>query len=339
MRTAALLIVVSAFLGAMVSAGTGVPKALAEGSPTWANHDNDNWGGWSDPANLGFATNPAGCDPLDSAQCLLPYPNDWFTRHDATSPTGRRLDLNVLAMPHNAEGKPIEPLEWNRSDGFSAGAQILTVVPGMTSNADLAPSGLPPDTNLAMNDPTVNPDPGVLLLDADTGRRWPVWVEVDQYGQEDGVLPAGAVGHVQHDLMIHPAANLLDGHRYIVALRHLHEDNGTLAPAPAAFASYRDGTASPTDPRAAHMKGVLADLAEAGWSAPNLYLAWDFTTASTTNVTGRLLHIRDDAFSQLGQKANDSAKGGITPGSSAPTFAVTRDASISIPAETTMISP
>ena len=45
MRTAALLIVVSAFLGAMVSAGTGVPKALAEGSPTWANHDNDNWGG------------------------------------------------------------------------------------------------------------------------------------------------------------------------------------------------------------------------------------------------------------------------------------------------------
>src|SRR5437763_9248166 len=177
MRTAALLIVVSAFLGAMVSAGTGVPKARAEGSPTWANHDNDNWGGWSDPANLGFATNPAGCDPLDSAQCLLPYPNDWFTRHDATSPTGRRLDLNVLAMPHNAEGKPIEPLEWNRSDGFSAGAQILTVVPGMTSNADLAPSGLPPDTNLAMNS---SQNLGVILLDATTGKTWPVCDEVDQ---------------------------------------------------------------------------------------------------------------------------------------------------------------
>ena len=42
-----------------------------------------------------------------AAQCLLPYPNDWFTRHDPTSATGRRLDLNVLAMPRNVEGKPI----------------------------------------------------------------------------------------------------------------------------------------------------------------------------------------------------------------------------------------
>jgi hypothetical protein len=306
----------------MVTAWTGGPKALAKAGSAWVNHDNDNWGGSSDPTNPGFATNPAGCDPLDSAQCLLPYPNDWFTRHDPTSATGRRLDLNALAMPHNAEGKPIEPLEWNRSDGFSAGAQILTVVPGMTRNADLVPSGLPPDTDLAMNDPTVNPDPGVLLLDADTGRIWPVWVEVDQYTQEDGVLPAGAVGHVQQDLMIHPAMNLVDGHRYIVALRHLHEDNGTLAPAPAAFTAYRNGTASPADPGAAHMKGIFTDLAEAGWSTPNLYLAWDFTTASTTNVTGRLLHIRNDAFSQLGQNSKDSAKGRITPGSSAPAFTV-----------------
>ena len=320
---AALLVVVLAFLGAMATVGTGGPNALAAGGTRWVNHDKDNWGGWSAPANPGFATNPAGCDPLDAAQCLLPYPNDWFTRHDPTSATGRRLDLNVLAMPHNVEGKPIEPFEWNRSDGFSAGAQILTVVPGMTSNADLAPSGLPSATNLAMNDPTVNPDPGVILLDADTGQTWPVWVEVDQYKQEDGVLPAGAIGHVQQDLMIHPAKNLLDGHRYIVALRHLHKDHGTLAAAPATFTAYRDGSASPTDPRTAHMNGIFANLAQAGWTNRSaLYLAWDFTTASTKNVTGRLLHIRDDAFSQLGQTRKDSAKGGITRGSKAPGFTV-----------------
>src|SRR5207237_278322 len=139
--------------------------------------------------------------------------------------TGRRLNLNVLAMPRNVEGKPIEPQEWNRSDGFSAGAQILTVVPGMTSNADLAPSGLPPDTNLAMNS---SQNLGVILLDATTGKTWPVWVEVDQYTQEDGVAPAGTVSPVQQDLMIHPATNLLDGHRYIVGLRHLVTDDGSL---------------------------------------------------------------------------------------------------------------
>ena len=46
----------------------------------WVNHDTDQWGGWSDTSNPGFATNPKGCDPIDPAQCMLPYPNDWFTR-------------------------------------------------------------------------------------------------------------------------------------------------------------------------------------------------------------------------------------------------------------------
>src|SRR5205807_3861551 len=135
----------------------------------------------------------------DAAQCMLPYPNDWFTKPDAASATGRRLDLNVLAMPHNAAGKPIEPQEWNRSDGFSAGAQILTLVPGMTKNADLVPSGLPPVTDLAMN---TAPNLGVILLDATTGKTWPVWVEIDQYTQEAGVTSAETVGQIQQDLMI-----------------------------------------------------------------------------------------------------------------------------------------
>ncbi|HMC68123.1 MAG TPA: hypothetical protein VKJ07_03115, partial [Mycobacteriales bacterium] len=258
----------------------------------------DHWAGHGvDP------TNPAGCDPIDGAQCLLPYPNDWFTRPDPTSATGRRLDLTALAMPRNVLGKPVEPQEWNRSDGFSAGAQILTVVPGMTKNADLAPSGLPPVTDLAMNE---DDNLGVVLLDEETGRRWPVWVEVDQYTDEAGAEPAGAVGSVQQDLMIHPAENLTDGHHYIVALRHLVTDDKNPDGSPryaepsAAFKAYRDGTAPATDPRAAHMQKIFEALQAAGVDRDNLYLAWDFTTASTQNVTGRLTAIRDDAFHQLG---------------------------------------
>src|SRR3954469_23479284 len=202
----------------------------------WVPPADDHWAGHgTDPAN------PQACDPIDPSQCMLPYPNDWFTKADPSSATGRRLDLNVLAMPRNAAGKPIETQEWNRSDGFSAGAQILTVVPDMTKNADLVPSGLPPVTNLAMNE---QDDLGVVLLDEETGRQWPVWVEVDQYTDESGAEPAGVVGSVQQDLMIHPAENLADGHRYIVALRHLVDDNGKTVPAPPAFAAYRDGTTS-----------------------------------------------------------------------------------------------
>src|SRR3954463_10365338 len=100
--------------------------------------------------------------------------------------------------------------------------------------------------------------------------------------------------------MIHPATNLVDGHRYIVALRHLVLDDGTTAQPPAAFKAYRDRTAPATDPRTQHMENLFATLKQAGVGRGDLYLAWDFTTASTANVTGRLLAMRDDAFAQLG---------------------------------------
>ncbi|MDQ1695828.1 MAG: hypothetical protein QOJ03_1181, partial [Frankiaceae bacterium] len=232
---------------------------------------------------------------------------------DASSATGRRLDLTLLGMPRNAAGKPIEPQEWNRSDGFSAGAQILTFVPGMTKNTDLAPSGLPPVTNLSMNDSSA--DLGVVLLDTATGRKWPVWAEVDQYTDEAGPVPTGSV---QQDLMIHPAVNLTDGHRYIVALRHLVTDNGSSAEPSAAFKAYRDKTAPATDPRRQHMENLFATLQQAGVDRANLYLAWDFTTASTNNVTGRLLAMRDDAFAQLG---DTNLSDGIVSGD-APAFTV-----------------
>ena len=295
------------------------PTQAVQGA--WVNHDRDNWNGWSNPANPGFATNPQGCDPIVPQQCMLPYPDDWLTSYDPSSLTTRKLDLNALAMPRNAEGKPIDPSAWNDwSDGFSPGAQILTFVPGVTKNADLVRSAIPTDTSMATNG---SADEGIILLDADTGQAWPVWAEVDQYTAEAGALPAGAVGSVQQDLMIHPASNLVDGHRYIVALRKVRADDGSVVQPSSAFKAYRDGTSSPADPRTAHMNGVFADLAEANWTRSDLYIAWDFTTASTQSATGRLVSMRDDALGQLGQTKQDMAAGVVTAGSASPAFTVT----------------
>ena len=281
----------------------------AAASTTWATPKADNWAGHGVDA-----TNPQACDPIDPAQCMLPYPNDWFTKPDPTSATGRRLDLNILGMPRNASGKPIEPTEWNRSDGFSAGAQILTLVPGMTKNSDLVPSKLPSVTDMSAND---DPDAGVVVIDTATGARWPVWAELDQYTQEDGLI---ATGQVQQDLMIHPAVNFADGHRYIVALRHLVTDNGTTAAPSAAFKAYRDRKAPANDPRRTHMENIFTTLSHAGVGRSDLYLAWDFTTASTKNVTGRLLAMRDDAFAQLGETKTQLAAGKVV--GNAPKFTV-----------------
>lgn len=303
------------------SAGSAKPSARS-----WVNHDNDAWGGAAGEGGLNPVTNAQGCDPIDPAQCMLPYPNDWFTKSDPSSATGRRLDLNPLAMPRNIAGVPIAPTAWNASDGFSAGSEILTVVPGMTNNADLAKSRLPTDTNLALNDAS---NLGVVLIDTTTGKQWPAWVEIDHYTTESGLIPAGSTTPIQQDLMIHPAMNLLDGHRYVVGLRHLVTNNGRDAKQSAGFAAYVQSYLhhnGGSDPRIAHMAGVFADLKEAGWKVSanpkDLFLAWDFTTASSQSVTGRLLAIRDDAFEQLGETKAQIDAGKIA--GRAPSFKITK---------------
>ncbi|HEX2551864.1 MAG TPA: hypothetical protein VHK64_09755, partial [Nocardioidaceae bacterium] len=71
------------------------------------------------------------CDELDPKACLLPFPNDRFTVPDASTDTGRLVHLDVLSMPRDVAGKPVDPTEWNRNDGFSPSTPILTYVPGL----------------------------------------------------------------------------------------------------------------------------------------------------------------------------------------------------------------
>jgi hypothetical protein len=277
----------------------------------------------ANPPAAAIDTNPAHCDPIGGWQpgdgthnCLLPFPNNYFTTPNEQSNTGEQVDLNPLAMPADSAGKPIDPTQWNRSDGFSVGAQLLVDVPGMTKNSDLAPSKLPQVDNIGSY---ARPDAGVVVIDARTGKRWPVWAELDQYTSEAGptALPSGSV---QQDLMIHPAKNFSAGTRYVVGLRGLKLDNGTTAQPNAAFAAYRDGTVPDTDPRVAGFDSIFRTLGKARVQRKNLYLAWDFTTASTQSTTGRLLSMRNDAFRRLGDTnlADGKVRG------SAPTFNVTK---------------
>ncbi|WP_433478199.1 hypothetical protein ACQPZP_14880 [Spirillospora sp. CA-142024] len=79
-----------------------------------------------------------GCDPIDPAACLLPFPNDWYTVADGGTATGRRAHLRTTLK--NALGVPVPPDEWNRADGFSPGSMLLSLVPGV----DLARTGAAP---------------------------------------------------------------------------------------------------------------------------------------------------------------------------------------------------
>src|SRR5262249_48094848 len=64
---------------------------------------------------------------------------------------------------------------------------------------------------------------------------------------------------------------------------------------------------------------IFKALRSAGISRRGMYEAWDFTVASTSTLTSRLLAIRNDAFGQLG----DYDLGDGKLGGRAPSFTVT----------------
>lgn len=237
------------------------------------------------------------CDPIEpSPYCLLPFPDNYFTRPNPKSATGLEVDLPVAAMPKNAHGVPIDPTSWNKNDGFSPGAEILTQFPGV----DLAASGAPSITNFMTSLSHTSP---IVIVDAATGKLHPFFAELD--ANADGV-PG------QQALILRPTVNLAMGHRYIVAIRDLRNASGSLLATNSAFASLRDVACPPAArrhlprPLAAEVpryRHIFRQLQEAGIPCGNLQLAWDFTVASKHNIDGRMLHIRNVAFRQLGSAA------------------------------------
>lgn len=243
------------------------------------------------------------CDGLDPVACLLPFPNDAFTGADPTTDTGRRVNLNIASTPRNVAGVPVDPTEWNRNDGFSPGSMALTQVPGLDLHATWG-SSLDHIQDLSWYE---QPDAPIVLLDADTGQRHPFWSELDTHAAD----PA------QQLLILRPAVNLAEGHRYIVVLRDLRRADDSVIPAGGTFAAYRDGGAAPgvIEARRPHIERLFDELGTAGIGRSDLFLAWDFTVASERNLAERALHVRDDAFGALGDSdLADLAVEGRSPG-------------------------
>ncbi|MEV8638860.1 hypothetical protein AB0395_45115 [Streptosporangium sp. NPDC051023] len=226
----------------------------------------------------------AGCDPIAGPQCLLPFPNDWFTTNARTA-TGLRVDLSADAMPRNAAGTPIDPARWNTADGFSPGSMLLAHVPDL----DLAKTGAAPVTDIGWS---LRRDAPIVIVDTVTGERWPYWAELD----------AGTTDPGRRALIIRPAKNFSEGHRYAVALRGLKDAEGRALPVPETFGRLAGEELPADDPLAGRQRALhrtLADLAAAGVDARGLDLAWDFTVASEQGIAGPMLSMRDQALRAL----------------------------------------
>ena len=255
----------------------------------------------------------ASCDFIgaqDGSLCLMPFPDDYYTVKDSSTATGRRVNLTDAAMPQNVDNTPVSAAPYNLNDGFSPGQVITLRVPGLDTPEALANTNPIPLNDLSRNESQDSKEP-IVVIDAATNKRVPIWVELDS----NATSPAGTA------LLIHGATQFEAGHRYIVAMRKLKDSAGNKLSAPEGFRYYRDDLPSNEDAITSQSKrfeNMFRSLRKAKIKRHNLYLAWDFTVASDENIAGRLLHMRDDAFAQLG---DTNLSDGVVQGN-APAFSI-----------------
>lgn len=251
------------------------------------------------PASPNWGASVAGasaCNPLGGSTCMVPFPSDYYTVVDHAMPSGRHVVFPLAAMPANKTGVHISPTAYGRNDGFSPGSSILVHVTGLNP----ATSAIPGVGHIAAS---LDPDAGVVLIDETTGRRLAYWGELDARDTD----PSTQL------LMIHPAANFPEGQRIAVALTDVKTAAGkTIAPGSAFAAVLRRGPAPKgvTGAFLRYERSLVTYLHAHGVATSTLNVAWDFTVASTKNITGYAIHMRDVAMKELGKKA--------------PSFAVTK---------------
>ncbi len=261
---------------------------------------------------VAMAGTSSTCDTTDTSACLLPYPNNHFTVADSKTPTKLRLALPATGTPANHSGVHIDPTEWNRNDGFSPGATLLTFVPGI----DLVKSKI----NLEVSPQHYSdPDAGAIVIDKATGQRWPI------FGELDAISDAG-----KQDLILRPLVNFTEGHTYVVILRNIKDSSGAAISPNSDFKKLRDKKATGTlAKRKAEFESIFKTATRAGVTRSSVYLAWQFTVASQKSLSGRLLSIRNQAFAALG----DTTMADRTIQGSSPSFTInhtkTRDYTVS----------
>jgi hypothetical protein len=254
---------------------------------------------------------PPGCEVLNGAECLLPYPSTHLLV-PADTATGFRLNLPPEGMPR-VNGPPIAVEPYNEVDGFSPMVHVLMHFPeGVDPEASdasrlLAPGccGQPPgppwiDTR-TYDGRSLEPDSPTVLLDAETGERILHFIETD----------ANADGPARQVVFLRPGRSLRPGRRYIVAVRNLKDPGGNAVLAEPPFAALRDRqptTVPAIERRRAYMEtNVLGALERHGIPRDDLVLAFDFVTQSEHQLTHQMLAMREAGYAYVAGVEADPA--------------------------------
>ena len=208
-------------------------------------------------------------------------------------------------MPRNVSGVPIEPADYNRSDGFSPGQAIVLKVPGLDTPAAFERTGAVPITDVGRSFERRQP---VVVINACTGRRHLIWAELDS----NATTPDGTA------LLIHPAVNSREGSAtsWPCATCAAPTAAGSAPGAPSGSTATASRTSSRSlRRRRRHLEGDLPDAGRAGIERPELSRpGTSRSRAERSRCSERPLSIRDRAFLELGDpNLRDLEVDGVAP--------------------------
>ena len=234
----------------------------------------------------------ADCEPLVPDHCALPWPSDYFTRADPSTPTGLRLAVGATTLPRARirGGAHIDPEPLHTRDGWSVNASLLAYLPGAST------TGLPTPATIARSLEDGSP---TVLMNAETGERVPHFAELDM-SMADESAP--------QTFIIRPVVTLEHATRYIVAIRGVVDASGAAIPPSPVFQALRDADEYDlpyVQSRRDHFEALFTTLADNGVARDGLQLAWDFTTASLESDTAWMLAVRDATLAAIGEDGPD----------------------------------
>ena len=230
---------------------------------------------------------PDGCSPLGAGlDCGIPYPSDVFLVDDPAMPTGKRVALSGASKPLAQSGVSGDVFEVWAPDGFSPVTPMVAAFGVAVDPASVPAYSADPAATLLDGAATA-------LIEADTGRRVPHYVDVDPRATDDA----------RRAVTLRPLTRLRERTRYVVALSGLRTAAGADVAPLEGFRRLRDGQTS-ADPALAalapHFDADVFPLVEkAGIPRASLQLAWDFTTASDERTVDDMLHARAAALAAL----------------------------------------
>jgi hypothetical protein len=253
----------------------------------------------AEPELLDVLNVPTGCNPLAiTSDCMLPYPSDFLTKPDPTTPTGLRLAIPANSLVVPAGATPIDMTPFNRGDGAPSSAPVL-----VHFGVDIAASYLANENQTASS---VEANSPIAFFAEATGERIPFLSEMDANDPEETT---------RHALIIRPLTPLTFGQKYVVVLSsRLRDTNGNPLPESTGFVALRDKIptrVAALESARPHFEDLFTFLNAHGYAKDSLAMAWDYTVASNHTVIGPITGMRQEVFQAGTGYAPPSTDGGV----------------------------